>query len=131
MYYAINDEAIKNPESLNDKITEVLKHVKKVYVIPLAETREDLFEEIYNETFDVESLVSAVRLMAALHQEEGIVIGYNYVDYVNIVSLIKEKCDKIVLLASATDPELEEETLAKIKPIKKEGVITKKQVKAA
>jgi len=132
MYYAVNNEVIKNPKSLNDKITEALKHVKMVTVIPLAETREGIFEEIYNETFDIASLASGIRQMAALHQQEGTTVDYDYVDYVNIVSLIKEKCDKIILLSSATDLELEKEEIpSNVKPIKKERSITKKHVRAA
>ncbi len=112
MYYAINNdiEIIKDVESFNTKIAEVLRHEGKVNIIPLAETREKLFEEIYNRTFEIGSLVSAIRYMAALHQE-GTTVDYDYIDYLNLCEAIHRLLGDIETLATATEPGREENYL--------------------
>lgn len=133
MYYAINNDIgkIRDVESFNAKIAEIFKYEGKVTITPLAETREKLFEEICNKTFDIASLVFGIRNMATLHQE-GTTVDYDFTDYINLASLIKEHCDRIIVLASATEPGREENYLqplmqvkpkdvTKIKPLKKEA----------
>ncbi len=112
MYYAINNDVgiMKDVESFNGKIAEILKYEGKVNVIPLAETREKLFEEICNKAFDIDSLVSGIRNMATLHQE-GTTVDYDYVDFITLASLIKEHCDMIIILAGATDSDGEDNYL--------------------
>lgn len=62
----------------------------------------EAFDKIYDETFDAESLISAIRYMAALFQE-GVHVGYDYTDFINLAAMAKEKCDKIIELAEKTD----------------------------
>lgn len=112
MYYAVNNDVgvIKDIESFNSKIAEVLRYEGKVNIIPLAETREELFEEIYNRTFEIDSLASAIRHMAALHQE-GTTVDYDYTDYLNLCEVIHRLLGDIEALATATEPGREENYL--------------------
>ena len=127
MYYAINNDigVIKDVESFNTKIAEVLRHEGKVNIIPLAETREELFEEIYNRTFEIGSLVSAIRYMAALHQQEGTTVDYDYIDYLNLCEAIHRLLGDIETLATATEPGREENYL---QPLMEASKDTKHQV---
>lgn len=102
--YRVNDSTglIKDVNTLSKVIEEKLRFEGVIYIEPLAESRKGLFEKIVDQAFEIASLARGLVDIAALHQE-GTTTDYDPITYIDIAHEIKVKCEKVSLLANATD----------------------------
>lgn len=119
MFYRINGSigVLKDERLFCEKIAEHMTHEKGVEVIPLGETKEQLFDNILDKTFQAEALIQAIRDMAHLH-EQGTLVDYSCNPYIYLCDMVKDISEEIKDLASATDPEYSDQEL---KPLSEYG----------
>ncbi len=102
--YRVNDSVglIKDVDTLSKVIEDKLRFEGVIHIEPLAESRKELFEKIVDHAFDITSLARGLVDIASLHQE-GTTTDYDCITYIDIAHEIKAKCEKICILANATD----------------------------
>jgi hypothetical protein len=102
--YRVNDSIglIKDVATFSKVIEDKLRFEGVIHIEPLAESRKELFEKIVDNAFDITSLARGLVDIATLHQE-GTTVDYDPITYIDIAHEIKAKCEKICILADATD----------------------------